>query len=69
MPSAGTFETLVLELSKAIDPLSGRMHHEAAQGLIAELGLYLRPDEISPALQNALDQCHTLVHGFPSLIE
>src|SRR5688572_10456133 len=66
--SAGTFEILALEFSRVLEPLSGRLHHEAALGLFAELGLYIRHDELSPSVRTAIDHCHTIAHQLPTKI-
>jgi hypothetical protein len=65
MPStaAGTLELLALELANALAPLADRLHDSHhARMLIAELGLVIPEQVITPALQNALDAVHKASH-------
>lgn len=64
--SLGTFETVALELSRALQPLAARFHdpHHAVL-LLSELGLRLPPEVLSQAVQSALGDIHTAAHALP----
>src|SRR5512145_1563205 len=62
--SAGTFELVGLELARALEPLAKRMHDpHHARMLIAELGLVMPEQVVSPALGTAFQTIHTAAHA------
>jgi hypothetical protein len=62
--SAGTFELIAVELSRALEPLAGRLHDvHHARILIAELGLILPETVVSPALRTAFQTIHSGAHA------
>lgn len=61
--AAGTLELLALELARALQPLADRLHDtHHARMLIAELGLVMPEQIVTPALTGALDAVHRAAH-------
>src|SRR5262245_2911843 len=61
--AAGTLEILALELAKALGPLAERLHDtHHARMLIAELGLVMPEQVVTPALENAIAAVHRGAH-------
>lgn len=65
MASAGTFEIVALEFSKALEPIARRMQHEHAITLLAELGLELPQSGLTSALHAALHDTVTSAEALP----
>jgi hypothetical protein len=62
--SAGTFELVGLTLARALEPLAARLHDpHHARMLIAELGLVMPEQIVSPALVTAFQTIHTAAHA------
>jgi len=62
--AAGTLEILALELVKALGPLAARLHDtHHARMLIAELGLVMPEQVVTPALENAIATVHRGAHA------
>ncbi|HET9831141.1 MAG TPA: hypothetical protein VFP91_05520, partial [Vicinamibacterales bacterium] len=61
--AAGTLELVALELARALEPLANALHDSHhARILIAELGLVMPEQVITPALQTAFQAVHTGAH-------
>jgi hypothetical protein len=67
---AGTLELIALELTHALEPLADRLHdpHHALI-LVAELGLKLPEESLSPALLSGIASLHTAAHELPQAAE
>lgn len=66
----GTFEMVASELGRALEPLAARFHdpHHATL-LLAELGLKLPHELLSPEVEGAISTIHTGAHELPEAIE
>jgi hypothetical protein len=69
MAEPGTFEIVAQEFSKALQPLAKRLRDERAIALLAELGLELPHDAVSPALTTAFQDAVTSAEALPPATE
>jgi hypothetical protein len=69
MAEPGTFEIVAQEFSKALQPIARRMRDERAIALLAELGLELPHDAMSPALTTAFRDAVTSAEALPEATE
>ncbi|HET9196060.1 MAG TPA: DUF6603 domain-containing protein [Vicinamibacterales bacterium] len=72
MPSSrpGTFELIVLELARALEPVTERLeHHASPMPFLAELGLALPHGVMSPALGEALHEAIDAATELPDMIQ
>ena len=67
--NSGTFEAIVQELSNAFSPLAARFHHGNPMRVLSEFGLILPEGAVTPALESAFKNTHTIAHELPELTE